>query len=198
MWKKRLPAYIIDMLIVSIIINIFGLAFPKWLELENKSQEELTNIFVRETDNGSVVTDDSLDIIINKSALAVQKYDKEIIIYKGLEIMILFGYFVILPLSMNGQTVGKKLFKIKVINDENRLTYKNLIIRTLFITDLGVLVLTCLGVYILPALPYFIFKDILGIVEFILLIVCLVTIIKNEKHIGFHDRIAKTEVVESN
>ena len=196
MWKKRVPAYIIDMIIVTMIINLFGFAFPKWVELENKSKEQLNNIFVKQTDNGEVLTDESFNIIINKSAEEIQKYDKEIIIYRGLEIMILFGYFIILPLCMNGQTVGKKIFNIKVQSVEGKLSYKNLIIRTLLITDLGVFIITCMFVYVLPAMPYFILKDTLGLAEFIILIVSLVKIIKNEKHLGLHDIVAKTEVVE--
>ena len=196
MWKKRLPAYIIDMIVVTIIINIFGLMFPKWVELENKSQEELNNIFLKQTDNGEVLTDEAFNIIIEKSASSIQEYDKEIIIYKGLEIMIIFGYFVILPLCMNGQTLGKKLFKIRVKAEDNRLTYKHLIIRTLLITDLGVLVLTSLFVYILPTLSYFIVKDVLALAEFIILIISFIKIVRNEKHLGLHDILAKTEVVE--
>lgn len=197
-YKKRLPAYILDMIIVTIIINLFGLCFPKWVELENKSQEEFTNIFIKDSNHGEELTDEYFETIMNKAAVTVQTYDKEIIIYKGLEIMILFGYFIIVPLCMNGQTIGKKLLKIKIINEDNKLTYKNLIIRTLLITDLGVLVLTSISVFILPAVPYFIFKDVLGIAELVLLIIGVVTIFKNEKHIGFHDKLAHTEVVESN
>ena len=197
MWKKRVIAYIIDMIVVTIVLNLFGLVFPKWVELENKSQSELTSIFTKQTDNGEVLTEESFEIIINESAKTVQAYDKEIVIYKGLEIMILFGYFVIIPLCTNGQTLGKKIFNIRLKGQDDRLTYKNLIIRTLLITDLGVMVLSCVFVYILPAFGYFIFKDALGIAELIILIVSLVKIIKSEKHQGLHDMLAKTEVVEN-
>lgn len=197
MWKKRLPAYIIDMIIVTVVINLFGLMFPKWVELEHKSQEELNNIFIKQTDNGEELTDDTFKVIIDKSANTIQSYDKEVIIYKGLEIMVVFGYFVILPLSMNGQTFGKRLFKIKVkTTDDKRLTYKHLILRTALITDLGVLALTSMFVYILPAMAYFVFKNVLEFAELIILIVSFVKIVRSEDHLGLHDVIAKTEVVE--
>ena len=196
MWKKRVFAYIIDMLVISTIINIFGIMFPKWLETEHKSQEEITKIFEKQTDNGEVITDETFNIIIDETTKTIQHYDKQLTMYHSVEIMILFGYFIIIPMCMNGQTVGKKLLKIKIINENNKLTYKNLILRTLLITDMGVLILTSIFVYILPAIPYFIFKDVLSIIELIILIISLVKIIKNEKHLGLHDIVAKTEVVE--
>lgn len=197
MWKKRLPAYIIDMLVITIIINLFGLVFPKWVELEHKSQEQINSIFVKQTDSDKELTDEEFDIIVSEAAKTVQKYDKEIIIYRGLEVMIIFGYFVILPLCMNGQTLGKKLFKIKVKGMDKDLTYKHLIIRTLLITDLGVLVLTCMLVYVLPTMSYFAIKNTLEFAELVILIVSFVKIVRNEKHLGLHDIIAKTEVVEN-
>ena len=197
MWKKRLPAYIIDMIVVTIIINIFGIVFPKWVELEHKSQEQINNIFIKQTDNGEAITDEAINIIFEETAKTVQTYDKEIIIYKGLEIMILFGYFVILPLCLNGQTLGKKLFNIRVKSIDDRLTYKNLIIRTLLITDLGVLALTCMFVYVLPAMTYFVFKNTIEFAELVILIISFVKIVKTDKHLGLHDIVAKTEVVEN-
>lgn len=196
MWKKRLPAYIIDMIVITIIINLFGLVFPKWVELEHKSQEQMNSIFTKQTDNGEQLTDEDFDIIVADAAKTVQKYDKEIIIYRGLEVMIIFGYFIILPLCMNGQTLGKKLFKIRVKGTDDKLTYTKLIIRTLLITDLGVLVLTCMLVYILPAMSYFAIKNTLEFAELVILIISFVKIVRNEKHMGLHDIIAKTEVVE--
>ena len=196
MWKKRVVAYIIDMLIISTIINIFGIVFPQWSETSYKSQEEINRIFEKQTDNGKAINDETFNIIIDETTKSIQRYDKELTLYHGVEVMILFGYFIILPMCANGQTVGKKLFKIKVTNENGKLTYKNLIIRTLLITEMGALTLTSIFVYILPSLPYFIFKDVLGLLELVILIVSLVKIIRNEKHLGLHDMIAKTEVVE--
>lgn len=43
---------------------------------------------------------------------------------------ILLSYYVILPMFLKGQTIGKKLFNIKIVkDDENELTYSELFLR---------------------------------------------------------------------
>ncbi len=188
MFKSRLVAYIIDMIVVTLLLNLI-LCFFKPTNNYIKLNNEL------ETLNKSYLNN-KIDAItfINNQADIVHDLDKEKFLPNILEAFILIGYFIILPYCNNGKTLGKQLMRIKIVGVDGNLDYNKLIIRTFLIDGLGYLLVLLGLVYVLPSMGYFILTNVLSILEFILFISSMVMIIKNKEQ-GLHDKISKTKVI---
>ena len=52
--------------------------------------------------------------------------------YSIIEIVVIILYFTLFPLLFDGQTIGKKICKIKLSSDKGKLTFGPLLIRVLF------------------------------------------------------------------
>lgn len=110
---KRIFAYLIDLLIVSVISTlIFSLPIFKQ---DYKNYEVATNEYlseIRESGSGEVNEQKLLDLQYNtykESATLLIIKTGLLIIYFGV-----FGYF------MHGQTIGKKIFNIKIVSNSNK------------------------------------------------------------------------------
>lgn len=187
--KKRAIAYIIDMIIVSLVFSLITVFFSTSSNYKklNKELDSVTNEFLNKEIN--------MDTYIHKQADISHDMDKEIIMFNVLNGFLLVGYFVILPYYYNGQTIGKKLMNIKIVSKNGTLTINQLIIRALVIDGIGSLIIMLSLVYILNGYSYFVASSILEIVEMILTIISIVFIIRKEDHRAVHDLLSGTEVI---
>lgn len=189
MLTKRIFAYIVDMMIISLVATIIGMGFKNEnINKLNTELDELTKSYVEEKIDSSKY--------LNQFVLIEHDIEKERVNSSIIEVMLLFGYFVILPFCYYGQTIGKKMFKIKVKATKGELTMSNLLIRTLIIDGLGVAIISLILVYLLPSMPYFITKLVIELCEFVVIIVSMIKISRTDKKVGLHDILAGTEVVE--
>lgn len=189
-WKSRIFAYIIDMLIITIILTILSSLMPENSNYKRLNDELETNV--------QMFIDGKIDAqtYINKEAIICHDMDKENILFNIIQSLVVIGYFIVLPMYYGGKTIGKKLFKLKIINYDGELSYNNLIIRAFFINGLGQLLLSMAFIYILPSMAYFIFTIILGLIDSILLVISTIRMIKREDHRTIHDLISGTKVIE--
>lgn len=188
-FKERALAYIIDMIIVSLVFWVITVFFTTSSNYQKLSDEldTVTNDFINQKID--------IDTYIYKQADISHDMDKEIIMFNVLNGFLLVGYFVILPYYYNGQTIGKKLMKIKIVSKSGELTLNQLLIRALIIDGIGSLVIMLSLVYILNGYSYFIVNSLLNVVETILTIISIVFIIRKENHRGIHDLLSGTEVI---
>lgn len=188
-FKERALAYIIDMIIVSLVflfITVFFTTSSNYQKLSDELNTVTNELFNKEI---------NVDTYIYKQADISHDMDKEIIMFNVLNGFLLVGYFVILPYYYNGQTIGKKLMKIKIVSKSGELTLNQLLIRALIIDGIGSLVIMLSLVYILNGYSYFIVNSLLNVVETILTIISIVFIIRKENHRGIHDLLSGTEVI---
>lgn len=189
--SKRLFAYIIDILILGIIL----LLTSKFI-LNNDNVKNL-NIELDVLNENYLNGDVSVSNYINHYAEISYDLDKHSIGYTIVNIIFIVIYFIIGPYFLNGQTLGMKLFKIKVVKEEGKLTLNDLFVRNLIINGLGYMLICLLLIYILPSLPYFIIMMTLGLIQLVLLIICAIGIIKNNNNLILQDKLTNTLVINS-
>ena len=185
-FSKRLLAYLIDIIILGIVLLIVNIIIPKDNKEINVKLDTLNESYLNKEIEFNEYLNDYSEISYN--------LDKQNIIYTVVNIVFVIIYFIILPYFLNGQTVGKKLLKIKVIK-ENKLTITSLVIRNLIINGLGYMLLSLLLIYILNPYTYFITTTILSLIQLILMIIILIGLIKNNDKLILHDRLSNTKVV---
>lgn len=189
---KRIFAYIIDYLIVSFLATLLFTYLPifknDYNNFVNTTEEYLETI----TTSGSSEIDDdyvyqySYDISKSTVALTTMKC--------GLA----FLYFGVVAYLCNGQTLGKKIFKIKVVASDNQKLNPNLfMLRTLIITNtIPTMIEIICTMYLSKSNWLLVYNITSYISEFIIFIILGFMIFRDDEK-GLHDLICKTTVIET-
>lgn len=186
---KRFLAYLIDIILVGIIMGIISAIFT------TKNATVLSNQFL-ELNEQVINTKLDFGIYYSRVADITLSLDRENFMINIINCVIIILYFVVLPLYKNGQTLGKKIFKIKIVReDKEDLTANELIIRNIVVNGLLNTFLAFCLVFLLSGFEYFTITSILGFIQFVLVVVsaCMIIFRKDKK--GLHDIITKTKVV---
>lgn len=186
---KRFLAYLIDIILVGTIMGIISAIFT------TKNATVLNNQFL-ELNEQVINTKLDFGIYYSRVADITLSLDRENFMINIINCVIIILYFVVLPLYKNGQTLGKKIFKIKIVReDQEDLTANELIIRNIVVNGLLNTFLAFCLVFLLSGFEYFTITSILGFIQFVLVVVsaCMIIFRKDKK--GLHDIITKTKVV---
>lgn len=202
--NRRFLAFLIDYLIV------FGLLLPlltsSFYKKDTKLIESKIKIIEKVNKNSEAVNTGKLSKkkynennqkeMIKLTKLVI-KERRENFLLETLTIMLIIIYYAILPIFTNGQSLGKRWMKIKVVDKEqDKLSIKTSIIRTTIIYGIlsNIIIFTSLflvknvnmylNITLITNLAYYLFL----IIDFIFLLV--------KKGDSLHDVIAKTEVIE--
>lgn len=188
-FSKRLFAYIIDLIFLGSILMIISYFIPesdKSLELSN----QLNNL-----NESAIKQEISLDKFLGQYANLIYSLDKERIIYNIINLILIFIYFVIVPLITKGITFGNYIMGIKIKSKKDKLTLNALLIRNLIINGLGYTLLSIILLFTFPSNLYFIILSILGIIQFLLVIISCFMIIYRKDLRGLEDIFSQTNVV---
>lgn len=190
LFSRRLCAYLIDIIIVlfiSVSVTSFIPTSEKVKTLTEKMNEVVTLASEKEISFEKYSTE------INNI-----NYDltKETVISNLLSIIIYILYFVIYPVYNNGQTIGKKLLKLKVINiKEKKLTFNNLLFRELLLHSIALNIIINIVVLFVNENSFISINNILNITQEAILFVIIIMIITRKDGRGFHDILGNTMVI---
>lgn len=189
---KRLFAFILDAVIFSLIFGIFTMIIP---ESNNVAvlNSQLSNLSENILSNRITMME-----YFNQYAGIIHSLDKELFLNNLFNLILMIGYFAILPFYFNGQTFGKKIMKIKIIKDDAELTMNDLIIRNIIINGFLFSLIGFAIIFLVNAWSYFIIISILCFIELLLVIISVFMILYRQDKKGLHDLWCKTSVIEEN
>ncbi len=189
-FKRRLGAYLIDIILLGMVLMIVYTILPEGQNIHALNQEmnEITELALNQ--------EISFGTYLYRYANVIHDLDTERALYSVINAFLIIGYFIAIPYFQDGQTLGKKVFNIKVKrNDGELIALNDLLLRSLIIHGLGYMMVSLACIYILPAMPYFIVTTIFGFIQIFLVILCLLMVLYRKDKRGLHDMIAKTSVV---
>ena len=202
---KRISAYILDSLIllmfVSFLITPIQLNDKKvFTEFKEHSKEilDVTADYIKVVSSNDVKKSLELEKKVkslgenSKKLQYKHRYSLYFLSQKILTVLLTIVYFVIFPLFNNGQTLFKKIFKIKVECD----TILKYLLREEMARNF---VLTSLILYFIASFNYSLFSLYLGYITPITLsfmIINFIVYLVNKDNKALHDIIAGTNVVE--
>lgn len=187
---QRVIAFIIDMMIVGIVSGILSTPFVKTSSIEKLSVE--SNKVADQYIAGKI----DLKTFLNQSADISYEISRANGIATIIEVIMLILYFVVYQLYNNGQTLGKKLMKIRVVtNDSSDLTMNNLIIRSLIVNFILVDMLVLAFTIFASKDVYFYATSIFMGFQYLVIIVSIFMILCGRECRGIHDRLSHTRVV---
>ena len=113
--------------------------------------------------------------------------------------MCIMLYFIVIQFYFGGQTLGKKILKLKVVsNNDKKLSIVNFLIRSLVVNELFINILNVIFLFVLSKGNYLVYNKIIYVITYILEMAILFTIVFDKHNRGLHDYISNTKVIELN
>ncbi len=186
---QRLGAYIIDYIIIFIIgtlIASFIVDVDKINELNDK-----TNLILEEFSSGEITQKEYFE----NSIEVTYEIGKEQVVFTGIYIVIMLLYYVLFQLKNKGQTLGKKLLKIRVVGVAGDINIWLFLLRGLFVNLIFTSIVSFL-IIIFGDLNLFNYYAYFEVLFSIILFVSMTMVVFRKDSRGLHDLFAKTEVVK--
>ncbi len=189
---QRLAAYIVDIMLISVISSLLAYPFTNnstVKKLGEQSAEVIQNYINQKIDTTTYLSQ-SIDLSYEQT--------KAIGFSNIITIIILVLYFIVFQIYQEGQTLGKKLMKIKIIkNDHSSLTMNNMIARELInnfiLADILIAIVTLFGKN-----AYFYGSSIIEVIQYLIVIITMFMIIIRKDGRGVADCIVGTRVISLN
>ena len=189
-FTQRFIAYLLDGFIVLIISSIVasGLSTKKIENLEKDLENLVTSYTQGEiTPEEYLKETQELTYEIEKNSTAIN------IVYVVMNI----GYFVIFQFLNKGQTLGKKIMKIKIVdNDEKEPNIIQMIIRTCIINQILPNILVLILVLTISKNAFMNIYSLISMVLYTFVIASSLMILYRNDKLGLHDIMSKTKVVK--
>ena len=198
-FSKRFAAFIVDILIISVVISIINTIIP-YSKTYTSLNDELGNIVNEYTEKITDAKEENINNIVNDYLLEIApisyQMQKEVFVFSIIEIVIYILYYVVFQFFKDGQTIGKKLMKIKVIKENGKLQINDLIYRSFIINSVLSSLIIIILLFTTKNRNYLIASEFVSILFLIILIVSGIMCIVRKDKKTLQDIITKTKVIE--
>ncbi len=185
---KRVLAFCFDYFILTLVLSFITIGF----NTSNESFYEDISSISKEYNDGNISTSEYSDKLMELE----YDYQKDNLPINGIKLVVFIGYFIVFGYLNRGQTLGKKLFKIRVVNsDGSYVKLSSLIIRSLFIYGIVSCIYSIICTLFLPTRVFtYSYKWVVNI-ETMVLFVCFLMAMYRKDGKGLHDLVSKTNVI---
>ena len=194
---KRVMAYIIDVLIFSIVLTpiINWSVINPYVDEYTENYSEYTEL-VEQANAGEIdtETDEYKDKIVDLN-YNINKYK---VISSSISVVGFLLYFAVLQWALKGQTIGKKIMKIRVVanNEDKKLNVGNYILRSLILNNIIFSIILIIGVYIFKALGYYTLSMVVSYLQLLVMSLIMLMVVLRKDYRGLHDFVAGTKVID--
>lgn len=188
---KRIRAYIIDFLILTLILFIINTFLP--LDKKTSALQEDKRSIASSYYKGDLTYGEYIEVYgrIN------YKIDKNMVVNNIAYLVFMIIYFIVVPILYHGRTIGARFNNIQIESfSDSNLKFYQIIIRALLITGLGYVFMKNLLVFILNENTYFIGITICSLIQVIILGISLFMMIREKDKRGLHEILSNTEMVK--
>lgn len=212
---KRVVAYMIDILLVAVLSNL--ITTNSYI---NKDYNKYVKVY-EEYDNFYSEYEDSkeeLEELLEDKELSEKEYEKNIdelnnlyndknidynyklikysVISSIINILLTLLYFVVIQHYFNGQTLGKRIMKLRVVSCNGKgLNMVNYLIRCLILNNVFINVLSVIFILVLSKNSYLIYNEIVYVINYIIELAILFMIVYTKQNRGLHDYLGNSKVV---
>lgn len=189
---ERLGSYLLDTLIVSLIFSLICLGFGNYTSDTEKLMSELDEKLLE----SSITTEEYLE----EYKELLYDYQKENALQTGISVALTIAYYVVFQYMNKGQTIGKKLLNIRVVDKDTKKPISILkgLLRSFIILSILSGALGIIFLFILNKNSYFISYSTLLFIEGLFTFVSIMFVLYKKDGRGLHDLIANTIVLKEN
>ena len=187
---KRLVSYFIDIIIVSTIVSVICVALPNKKDKTEESMYELSDSLL----NKEITSEEYL---AEYKKLTYQN-QKNNFIENTVDVVIILAYFVVFQYMNKGQTLGKKLLHIQVVDNdsESPATMGKGFLRSIVILNIISSLLSVIFIYLIKEKPYMNIYLTMAEIESIAVFISVIFVLYRKDGRGLHDLFANTKVIE--
>lgn len=191
-FSNRFLAYLIDIIIVALVFLCLNSFMPKNHNisvLENEITDLRSSYLKKEIDT---------KVYFNRYALIRKNLDQQYIPSNLLNVIIILCYFVLVPYYWDGKTIGKKIFKLKIVKSEpnEKVCLNNYLVRSIINNGVLCFLISMSTVFLFDDSKYLLITIICGILQFLLVIISGFMIIYRHDKKGVHDLVSGTQVIK--
>ena len=189
---QRVFAFLFDVFIVAFASSLVTMPF---IDSESISKLNESNmVVVDKYISGEVESDVYFSEVMGNSYQLAKKNGLYSLVVVFFEIL----YFIVYQFYNNGQTLGKKLMKIRIVPTDGDITMNQMIFRS-FIINSVLLDMVLIGFIIFAKQSVYLYGVLIfDVIQYaIFLVSCFMVMFSNSGQ-GLHDRIAHTRVVRTN
>lgn len=202
---RRISAFLIDVFLVTFVSTIFSsISYVNpFMENYKVAYDEYREIYKSESE--SVLTNPTIKNVVdysNKMSKQIYKIDYSMLFNNIYYLVFSFLYFALFAYFTNGQTLGKKLFKLKVVRqDGEKVKLSNLMLRTLLsgssiFMGVNIIVVIQLLLLMIPQNQVYFYAILLSsMISYVIEIIGLVLLFSKE-HRSLDDIIGSTKVID--
>lgn len=188
---QRIAAYLIDGIIIVMIVSLIASPFVNSDAIQ-KIDNDLVELVNKLQSNDLSYFTYMKEVSVLELQLA-KLNGVTTIITLFVEVL----YFVIFQIYNYGQTIGKKILKIKVISNSGELTMNQMIVRSLLINSILLDMLLIMVVsFINDPMQYFYLFGSFEFIQYLFIFVTVLMIMFRKDHVSLHDLITNTRVVK--
>ena len=189
---KRITAYLVDIMIITFISSLITFVIPT-SENYTKLTKQFSNL-TEEYANQKITKEEYL----TKGSEINYSLSRETVAESIVTLVITISYFVVFTYFMNGETIGKKIMKIKITsNNHKKLTMNNYLVRSLIINSILLQFISILTILFLDKKTYLSVYNIISNVFSIIFVVSFMMILFRKDGRGLHDILANTKVIST-
>ena len=187
---ERLGAYLIDMLVVSFIFSIICLGLGNNTSSTEKLMQELNEKLV----NSEITMEEYYE----EYSQVLYDYQKENVLQSGISVALTIAYYVVFQYMNKGQTIGKKLLKIKVVDKDTKKPISILkgLLRSFIVLSILSGTLFIILIYILNSKYYITSYATIIMLEAIFTLTTTMLVLYRKDSRGLHDMMANTIVLK--
>lgn len=189
MLLKRITAYLIDMIIVMLASSMLASIsyINPQLDNYNKIYNEYTETYDKYTKKE--ITEDEYKVLLEDYNYELEKNNISTIV---ISIITIITYFTLFQKFNNGQTLGKRIMKIKVADNLSIWKY---LLRTLILYNVIFNLLKIILIFTISKENYLIASNILYVGALVVETTTLILVNTRPDNKGLHDLIAGSKVV---
>lgn len=194
---KRVMAYIIDVLIFSIVLTpiINWSVINPYIDEYTENYSQYTEL-IEQANAGEIdtETDEYKDKIVDLN-YNINKYK---VISSSISVAGFLLYFAVLQWALKGQTIGKKIMKIRVVanKEDKKLNVGNYILRSLILNNIIFSIILIIGVYIFEAPGYYTLSMVVSYLQLLVMSLIMLMVVLRKDYRGLHDFVAGTKVID--
>ena len=188
---KRFLAFGIDFLLVNLIVSIVTMGI-------STTKVESLNKQLLELENKAMSGEMAMEEFANQSTSIMYDLEKASLPSDIVTVVIFIGYFIVFQYLNKGQTLGKKLFKIKIIEGEKKSNPRLLtvIVRSILIDMILMRLIIIVFVIALDSTGFVMMYGLFSMFYMIFIFVCVFMMLFRKDKISLHDMITHSNVVE--
>lgn len=189
LFLQRFLAFCIDVILISLLASIITTPFMDKEKMEKIEKQEIQ--LLEQTKSQDFDVDDYIDSYMSINYKTAR--------YSGLlSLVVIFLdvlYFVVYQMYKNGQTIGKKIMKIRIISDDGELSTNQMIFRS-FLSNL---ILLSLLKYIFMLFgtkeSYFYVSGVFELFQYLIMFISVIMIANRKDGKAVHDLLFHTSVI---